>query len=96
MACKHFLGGTYSVCTVVQGLMNPSLWEMRTYCRSDQPSACPLYQQHAATQENVPVELAMVLIGTAREPASAMAPRTPSLDVDIPTPSPIGSWRRHS
>ncbi len=93
MACKHFLGGTYPVCTVVQGLMNPSLWEMRTYCTSDQAAACPLYQRHAATQQRVPVERAMALIGTAREPAS---PRTPSLDVDIPAASPIRSWRSDS
>ncbi len=93
MACKHFLGGTYPVCTVVEGLMNPSLWEMRTYCTSNHPAACPLYQHHAATQKSVPVDMAMVLIGAGEgQPANT---RTPSLDVDIPAP-PARSWRGDS
>ena len=62
MACEHFFDGAHPLCTVVQGLMSPSLWEMRTYCMSNHPSACPLYQQHAAGREKVPVEMAMVLI----------------------------------
>ena len=75
MACEYFLGGAYPLCTVVQGLMCPSLWEMRTYCTSDRPSACLLYQQHAASREKVPVETAMVLI-------DATAPRLPGLRVE--------------
>jgi hypothetical protein len=55
MTCEHLLGGQYPLCTVVQGLMTPSLSEMRTYCAGGHPSNCPLYQQYETTQEKVPL-----------------------------------------
>jgi signal transduction histidine kinase len=70
MACEHLLRGTYPLCMVAQGLMIPSLSEMRAYCTSDHPSGCPLYQQYEATQEKVPLEAAARLIA-AREGESA-------------------------
>ena len=63
MACEHFLGGKYPLCTVVQGLMTPSLWEMHTYCTSEHSSTCPLYRQYTASQEKVALEAAVSLIG---------------------------------
>lgn len=70
MACEHLVGATYPLCTVVRGLMAPSLWEMRVYCEGDRPYVCPLYQLYAATRERVPLEAAVQLIGTsAAEPA---------------------------
>ncbi len=67
------------MCTVVQGLMNPSLWEMRTYCTSDQLAACPLYQQHAVTQE---------LGRRARLGVASLNRRVPSSSLGRPTFSP--------
>jgi hypothetical protein len=62
MACEHFLGGVYPLCLVVHGLMTPALREISTYCTSDQPSRCPIYQQHAATKEKLPLEAAAALM----------------------------------
>jgi hypothetical protein len=95
MACEHFLGGTYPLCMVVRGLMIPSLWEIRAYCTSDRPSGCPLYQRYAATQETVPVEAAVRLMGTSvEEPASRANPYEPSFRVENLRPTPIRSSRR--
>jgi hypothetical protein len=62
MACEHFLGGVYPLCLVVHGLMTPALREIRTYCTSDQPSRCPIYQQYAATHDKLPLEAAAALM----------------------------------
>ncbi len=97
MACEHFLRGTYPLCTVVQGLMSPSLREMRVYCTSDEPSACPLRQRHAASRERIPVETAMVLIGTGSdEPVSALPPHGPDRRAGSGVPSPSRTWRSDS
>jgi hypothetical protein len=63
MACEYLLDGTHPLCLVVQGLMAPSLSEMRAYCTTDYPFRCPLYQQRAATQEDVPLDAAVMLLG---------------------------------
>ena len=97
MACEHFLGGTYPLCTVVQGLMSPSLREMREYCTRDQPSACPLRQRHAASRERIPVETAMVLIGTENgEPVGPLPAHGPGRRAGRDAPSPNRTWRSDS
>ena len=55
MACEHLLGGQYPLCAAVQGLMTPSLSEMRAYCAGGCPFNCPLYQQYETTQEKFPL-----------------------------------------
>lgn len=83
MACEYLLGGNHPLCLLVQGLMSPSLSEMRAYCTSDDPSQCPLHQRHAATQQKVALDAAVVLLGTG---AGAMvrhgALRKPNLAVE--------------
>jgi hypothetical protein len=60
----------------VQGLMIPSLWEIRTYCTSDEHSRCPLYQRYAANHEKVSPEVAAVLLDSgASNPARGGAAR---------------------
>jgi hypothetical protein len=73
MACKYLLSGTYPLCTVVRGLMVPSLGELRVYCTSDQPSRCPLYQRYEATRAKIPLEIVAAL-HDATEAASPGAP----------------------
>jgi hypothetical protein len=72
MACKYLFNGTYPLCTVVRGLMLPSLGELRVYCTSDQPSCCPLYQRYEATRAKIPLE-ALAAPEDATEAASAGA-----------------------
>ncbi len=61
MACEHLIGEQFPLCTVVQGLMVPSLSQMRAYCTSDAPISCALYQQHESNKEKVPLETAALL-----------------------------------
>jgi len=61
MTCKYLLHGKYALCGVVQGLMTPSLLETYSYCTSDDPSRCPLYQRYEKTGERVPLEAAAIL-----------------------------------
>ena len=94
MACEHILQGKYPLCTVVRGLMTPSLREMRAYCTSDHPSACPLYRQYAASREKVPLETAAALIGGGPfDFASRATSPASSLHVDRQAPTPLRSWR---
>jgi hypothetical protein len=85
MPCHHFLVGKYPLCMAVQGLMTPSLWEIRAYCTSDDSSRCPLYQRYAATEEKVPLDAAAVLLdpGVA-DPVGAAARRKSSIRVEKP------------
>jgi hypothetical protein len=86
MACEYLLGGNYPLCLVVQGLLTPSLSEMRTYCASDHWSQCPLYEQHAATHEKVPLDAATVLLdASAGAVFRKAALRKPSLPVETRT-----------
>ena len=97
MACEHFLSGKYPLCTVVRGLMTPSLWEMHTYCTSEHSSACTLYRQYTASQEKVALEAAVALIGKpAGTPARRAALCEPSLPAENRAPSPVRSWRSDS
>jgi len=80
MACEHLLGGRYPLCLVVQGLMTPSLAEMRAYCTTDHSLRCPVYQQHATTQAKVPLDAAVAeLSASVGEWLRKTALRKPSL-----------------
>jgi hypothetical protein len=95
MACEYLLGGSHPLCLVVQGLMTPSLSEMRAYCTTDYPSRCPLYQQHAATQEDVPLDAAVILLDpTAGTLVRKAALRKPSIPVENATLSGPTAPRR--
>jgi hypothetical protein len=65
MTCEHLLRGKHALYGVVQGLMAPSLFETYSYCTSDDPSRCPLYQRSQRTRERVPLEVAAILIEAA-------------------------------
>lgn len=82
MACRHLLGGTHPLCLAVQGLMTPSLWELQAYCATTHPSRCPLYQQHAATQEPVPLDAAVMLLLDKRPALRKPALRKPAFTVE--------------
>jgi hypothetical protein len=58
MSCEFFSDGRYPVCRAVQGLMTPSLAQIRSSCGTDGPLRCQIFEHYQATNEKVPLEAA--------------------------------------